>query len=543
MKKINILIFLLLFLLACQFSIAQVGIGTTTPNSSAILDLTSSSKGMLIPRLTLAQKLSIISPATGLMIYQTDGTYGLCYYDGSSWITLITGGDSWKLTGNSGSIAASNFIGTSDSVDLITKTNNIERMRVLSGGNIGIGTTSPGSTLDIKGTLRLSGSTSGYVGLQPAAAAGSTTYTLPSADGTGGQQLTTNGAGLLSWSNQTGTTTNTLSLASNSLTSTVNGVAATSNAVSGVSNTSAANTLSTTVNGITGSTINIINSNATSLAGANLTTTVNGVASTALDLTPAISSTAWSLTGNSGTTAGTNFTGTTDVIDFVTKTNNIERMRVLSGGNIGIGTTSPGSTVDIKGTLRLSGSTSGYVGLQPAAAAGSTTYTLPSTDGTNGQVLKTNGSGVLSWTSIATIVTLGSDVTNNNATANTIADVTGLSFSVTAGVTYRFHATIIYTAAVITTGSRWSISGPAAPTLLAYNARYPNSSAGETVYYSVAYDQPAGANTVSPFTAGNIAQIEGIIIPSANGTVIVRFASEVGSSAIIAKAGSTLTWW
>jgi len=55
--------------------------------------------------------------------------------------------------------------------------------------------------------------------------------------------------------------------------------------------------------------------------------------------------------------------------------------------------------LDLKGTLRLSGSTSGYVGLSPAAAAGSTTYTLPSADGTTGQFLSTNGSGTLSWSS------------------------------------------------------------------------------------------------------------------------------------------------
>ena len=66
-------------------------------------------------------------------------------------------------------------------------------------------------------------------------------------------------------------------------------------------------------------------------------------------------------------------------------------------GNVGIATTSPGSALDVKGTLRLSGSTSGYVGLAPAAAAGSTTYTLPSADGTSGQFLSTNGSGTLSW--------------------------------------------------------------------------------------------------------------------------------------------------
>lgn len=55
--------------------------------------------------------------------------------------------------------------------------------------------------------------------------------------------------------------------------------------------------------------------------------------------------------------------------------------------------------VVLPSALRLSGSTSGYVGLAPAAAAGSTTYTLPSADGTNGQILSTNGSAILSWTS------------------------------------------------------------------------------------------------------------------------------------------------
>lgn len=47
--------------------------------------------------------------------------------------------------------------------------------------------------------------------------------------------------------------------------------------------------------------------------------------------------------------------------------------------------------------IRLYGASSGYVGLKPASVAGSTDYTLPSTDGTSGQVLSTNGSGVLSW--------------------------------------------------------------------------------------------------------------------------------------------------
>ena len=58
------------------------------------------------------------------------------------------------------------------------------------------------------------------------------------------------------------------------------------------------------------------------------------------------------------------------------------------------------------------------------------------------------------------LVVLSSDVTNNNATANTMADVTGLSFSVTSGEKYWFYANIQYTSAATGTGSRWSVSGP-----------------------------------------------------------------------------------
>ena len=64
---------------------AQVGIGTTTPDASAALDITSTTEGLLMPRMTEAQRIVISSPASGLMIYQTDGTVGFYYYNGSSW--------------------------------------------------------------------------------------------------------------------------------------------------------------------------------------------------------------------------------------------------------------------------------------------------------------------------------------------------------------------------------------------------------------------------------------------------------------------------
>ena len=73
---------------------------------------------------------------------------------------------------------------------------------------------------------------------------------------------------------------------------------------------------------------------------------------------------------------------------------------VRDDGNIGIGTSTPGAALDLKGAIRLLGSSSGFVGLMPSSAAGSTIYTLPSSDGTGGQVLSTNGSGLLGWTSM-----------------------------------------------------------------------------------------------------------------------------------------------
>lgn len=63
---------------------AQVGIGTTTPNSSAALDITSANKGVLIPRVTSAVRKAISNPSIGLLVYDTDkGT--VMFFDGSAW--------------------------------------------------------------------------------------------------------------------------------------------------------------------------------------------------------------------------------------------------------------------------------------------------------------------------------------------------------------------------------------------------------------------------------------------------------------------------
>lgn len=139
-------------------------------------------------------------------------------------------------------------------------------------------------------------------------------------------------------------------------------------------------------------------------------------------------------------------------------------------------------------------------------------------------------------------VVLAVDVVNDHATANTIADVTGLSFDVRSGEMYQFDFLICYAAAATTTGSRWSVNGPADPALLSYISEYALTATSKTVNNAIAYDIPAASNTTSAATSGNIAIITGFIKPSVDGTVIARFASEVTASAITAKAGSLLTW-
>jgi hypothetical protein len=94
----------------------NVGIGTKNPDNSAVLDLQSSNKGLLIPRMSVEQRNAIKSPANGLIVYQTNEKTGVYVFDGKSWnglgsefSTAGVDGD-WSLTGTAPT--AANFIGT-----------------------------------------------------------------------------------------------------------------------------------------------------------------------------------------------------------------------------------------------------------------------------------------------------------------------------------------------------------------------------------------------------------------------------------------------
>jgi hypothetical protein len=83
----NKYIFILLFSISIN---AQVGIGTSSPHESAILELKSNNSGLLIPRMNALKRNDINAPTAGLLVYQTDDNEGFYYYDGSksTWIAL-----------------------------------------------------------------------------------------------------------------------------------------------------------------------------------------------------------------------------------------------------------------------------------------------------------------------------------------------------------------------------------------------------------------------------------------------------------------------
>lgn len=72
-------------------NVGSIGVGQFTPNISSILDIVSTTKGVLFPRMTSTQRGAITTPATGLFIYNTTGNT-FDYYNGTSWLSLSTGG-------------------------------------------------------------------------------------------------------------------------------------------------------------------------------------------------------------------------------------------------------------------------------------------------------------------------------------------------------------------------------------------------------------------------------------------------------------------
>ncbi len=167
-KKMKTKIFYIFLFIISGITVmkSQVIIGSLeNPDASALLDLknqsdSSSDKGFLLPRVAITNSsqfgLAGNSLTEGMMVYNTiantnNSGKGLYYWDGSNWIYLqgIDNQLNWLVGGNTNGTIKT--LGTKDAFDLPLITNNIERMRITSSGNVGIGTTAPKARFSVLG--------------------------------------------------------------------------------------------------------------------------------------------------------------------------------------------------------------------------------------------------------------------------------------------------------------------------------------------------------------------------------------------------------
>lgn len=166
-KYLTIVYFLFLFTLSTQLH-AQTGIGTSIPNASAKLEVYSSNKGFLPPRVSLTSTTdasTILSPATGLLVY-CKGDAGLAagyyYWNGNAWATIATNGGSGTFASSylRGSKTATQSMNVNDAVIF----SNVDNT---AGQDIVLNTSTGKITLVAGNTYKLIGSVPGFIGARP----------------------------------------------------------------------------------------------------------------------------------------------------------------------------------------------------------------------------------------------------------------------------------------------------------------------------------------------------------------------------------------
>jgi len=348
-----------LFVAATATANAQnnVGIGTTTPDASSILEMQSTNKGVLVPRLTTAQRLAIATPANGLLVYDTN--FDCFYYyitATTTWVSLCSSGSGTTgptgPTGPAGTAGINGATGTNGATGATGDTGATGPTGVGTAGATGatgptgpvgptgFGTGTPGATGDtgatgptgIAGTTGSTGAT-GVAGTTGATGAIGTT----GATGVAGATGNTGAAGATGATGVAGTTGPTGAVGTTGSTGATGTAGATgATGVAGATGATGATGPTWTLSSIT--------------YNANGTVTVNGTAGSGGPISSANG--AWLTTGNTGTVAGTNYIGTNDAVDWVMKTGGAaatnERARITSNGNYVVNrTASVNPTTDV----------------------------------------------------------------------------------------------------------------------------------------------------------------------------------------------------
>lgn len=327
----------------------NVGIGTTTPNASSILEMQATDKGVLVPRMTTAQRNAIVSPANSLLVYDTDFD---CYFyyiaATTTWTSLCNSGSGTAgATGPTGANGTNGIDGATGATGA-AGTNGIDGATGPTGAGVagatgatgatglvgptGVGSGSPGAT----GTTGATGST-GIAGTTGATGNNGATGANGSTGATGSNGAT----GVAGATGSNGATGATGTNGATGATGTNGATGATG--VAGATGATGTNG-STGATGVAGATGTAGATGATGATGPNWTISsnnfnANGTQNIVTTIPSTITSTngAWLTTGNTGLVAGTNYIGTNNAVDFVTKTGGTaaanERARVTANGN------------------------------------------------------------------------------------------------------------------------------------------------------------------------------------------------------------------
>jgi hypothetical protein len=185
----NILLLIILLLSGFIFS-QNVAINASgaLPVASAMLDISSTTSGLLIPRMSSANRTAIASPATGLYVYDTT-TNSFWFFNGVIWVEVSSSATGWLLAGNT--LAGTEILGSLNSQPVRLFSNNLERMRILAAGQVAVNSalTFPQSTFFSAAT----GNNNAVDG--SAAGTGNAVYGQNTGTGNGVQGLSNNASG------------------------------------------------------------------------------------------------------------------------------------------------------------------------------------------------------------------------------------------------------------------------------------------------------------------------------------------------------------